>query len=287
METDANILACTDGSTYAPSIYDHAAWAADQLGLGIHVLHMINWERDATGLHNFSGTIGVDARRTLKEELVKLEEAQGRVAQAKAEAILDGARKHFEERGFSRVRLDAKHGQLAESLEQYASNSELVIIGKRGESANFERLHLGASVERVIRTCQRPVLVASRTFRRVKRFVIAYDGGPSARKAVDYVASSSLVRGLRCDLLTVGQPQGTIDGQLEEVRERLISSGIETTLHHLDGHAEEVFSRFIETHDIDLLIMGAYGHSRIRQLIVGSTTTAMVRTCRIPVLMFR
>lgn len=287
METDANILACTDGSTYAPSIYEHAAWAADRLGLAIHVLHMINWERDATGLHNFSGTIGVDARRTLKEELVKLEEAQGRVAQAKAEAILDGARKHFEGRHSARVRLDAKHGQLAESLEQYASNAELVVIGKRGESADFERLHLGASVERVIRTCQRPVLVASRTFRPVKRFIIAYDGGPSARKAIDYVSSSSLVRDLQCDLLTVGKPHGTIDAEMEEARKRLISSGIETTLHHLEGHAEEVISRFIEKHEIDLLIMGAYGHSRIRQLIVGSTTTAMVRTCRIPVLMFR
>ncbi len=31
----------------------------------------------------------------------------------------------------------------------------------------------------------------------------------------------------------------------------------------------------------------AYGHFRIRQLIIGSTTTSMVRTCQIPVLMFR
>jgi len=39
--------------------------------------------------------------------------------------------------------------------------------------------------------------------------------------------------------------------------------------------------------DIDLLIMGAYGHSRIRHLIVGSTTTAVLRSCTIPVLLLR
>ncbi len=39
--------------------------------------------------------------------------------------------------------------------------------------------------------------------------------------------------------------------------------------------------------NIHLLVMGAYGHSRIRQLMVGSTTTAMVRTSHVPVLMFR
>jgi len=38
---------------------------------------------------------------------------------------------------------------------------------------------------------------------------------------------------------------------------------------------------------IDLLLMGAYGHSRIRNLIIGSTTTSMIRSCKIPVLLFR
>jgi nucleotide-binding universal stress UspA family protein len=38
---------------------------------------------------------------------------------------------------------------------------------------------------------------------------------------------------------------------------------------------------------INLLVMGAYGHSSIRQLIVGSTTSEMIRTVKIPVLLFR
>jgi nucleotide-binding universal stress UspA family protein len=42
----------------------------------------------------------------------------------------------------------------------------------------------------------------------------------------------------------------------------------------------------VETDDIDLLVMGAYGHSRIRRLIIGSTTAEMIRLCRIPVLLF-
>ena len=36
-----------------------------------------------------------------------------------------------------------------------------------------------------------------------------------------------------------------------------------------------------------LLVMGAYGHSRIRSLIIGSTTTAMVRAVKVPVLLYR
>jgi nucleotide-binding universal stress UspA family protein len=33
--------------------------------------------------------------------------------------------------------------------------------------------------------------------------------------------------------------------------------------------------------------MGAYGHSRVRQLILGSTTTQLMRTCNVPVMLFR
>jgi nucleotide-binding universal stress UspA family protein len=36
-----------------------------------------------------------------------------------------------------------------------------------------------------------------------------------------------------------------------------------------------------------VMVMGAYGHSRIRSLVIGSTTEAMVRRCKVPVLMFR
>jgi len=33
--------------------------------------------------------------------------------------------------------------------------------------------------------------------------------------------------------------------------------------------------------------MGAYGHSRIRNLVIGSTTTEMLRSCTVPVMLFR
>jgi nucleotide-binding universal stress UspA family protein len=48
-----------------------------------------------------------------------------------------------------------------------------------------------------------------------------------------------------------------------------------------------VITREVETDAYELMIMGAFGHSRIRHLIIGSTTTEMIRSCKIPVLLFR
>ena len=53
------------------------------------------------------------------------------------------------------------------------------------------------------------------------------------------------------------------------------------------GKAEKVIPRVVASADNPLLLMGAYGHSPIRNLIVGSTTTEMIRTVHAPVLLVR
>ncbi len=55
----------------------------------------------------------------------------------------------------------------------------------------------------------------------------------------------------------------------------------------MPGEPEKVIAGTVEQEQIDLLVMGAYGHSRIRSLVIGSTTTAMIRSCLVPIFMFR
>jgi len=53
------------------------------------------------------------------------------------------------------------------------------------------------------------------------------------------------------------------------------------------GQPEEELGRLVEEEGFGMVVMGAYGHSRIRSLIIGSTTSEMVRACRVPVLLIR
>ena len=50
------------------------------------------------------------------------------------------------------------------------TDAALIVIGKRGEGADFAKLHLGSNLERVVRAMHKPVLVASRAFKPVERF---------------------------------------------------------------------------------------------------------------------
>lgn len=279
------ILTCTDGSIYATSVYDHSAWAARRLDASVHVLHMLDPHRERAAMADFSGSLGPDERDALMSELVELEESKARVAQSRGRAILRAAHKHMIDAGVNHVSTEQRHGSLVEAIEQM--DAEMVVIGKRGESADFAKLHLGANLERVIRTSHQPVLVASRAFKPIDRFLVAYDGSGSAEKAIAYAVEQPLLKGLECCLLNVGRTTSTIEREMESATARLTQAGCAVTSRILPGEPEKVIPEVVENENIQLLIMGAYGHSRIRQLILGSTTTTMVRTCRVPVLMFR
>lgn len=283
----SHLIACTDGSLYAPSVYAHSAWASTRTGLGIKVLHVLDPHRERAHKTDLSGAIGFDASSELTEELVKLEEAQSRVARLKGDAILADARRHFADAGIPQVETVQRHGSLVETLEDLEPASELVVIGKRGEHVDFAKGHLGSQVERVIRMSVKPVLVASRAFRPVERFLIAYDGGPSVTRAVEHVLSNPLLQGLPCLLLRAGRIDDKATWYLEETANRLREGGYEVTTDAVSDPPETAITAAIKDQAIDLLVMGAYGHSPIRQFILGSTTTAMVRTCHVPVLMFR
>ncbi len=55
----------------------------------------------------------------------------------------------------------------------------------------------------------------------------------------------------------------------------------------MQGQSETIVAQTVESEGIDLLVKGAYGHSRVRSLIIGSTTTGMVRSCKIPIALCR
>ena len=106
-------------------------------------------------------------------------------------------------------------------------------------------------------------------------------------KAVSYLAGNPAFNGLECQMLSVTEPTSAAKQKLENAADSLRTAGYAVETEIKAGQPEAVICEKIKSGGIDLLLMGAYGHSRIRNLIIGSTTTAMIRSCKIPVLLFR
>lgn len=281
------ILSFTDGSAYAVSVYDHTLWAARRWEAQARVMHTLNQHREKAASANFSGSLRMDAHRVLMDELVKVDRERARLMQARGEAILEEARRHFEEAGWSQLETELRHGWFVEVLEDLHNGYDLIVIGKRGENAAIEMKHLGTNIERTLRVARCPVLVTSRKFEPIEKFLIAYDGGKSSRKVLEFVAEQDLLRGLECHLLRVGEENRRNREEMDEVAERLREAGFEPRARIEDGEPTKVITRAVEEGGMDLLAMGAYGHSRAKRLLIGSTTATLARDCHVPILMCR
>ncbi|WP_339706953.1 universal stress protein [uncultured Sphingosinicella sp.] len=278
------LLACIDASPYANSVCDHAAWAAARLSASVDVLHVIQRKDAVAARRDLSGAVGLGAKSGLLEELARIDEETVRLAREQGRLLLEAAETQLREAGIA-VNLLHRHGGIVETIIEREADADVIVIGKRGASADFAKGHLGSKVERVVRASIRPVLVAARAFRPIKTVIAAFDNGPSAQKAVRFIADSPLFRDCTIRLVTAGTEAQR--GALEAAA-RDISAGCAAVTAHLEaGNAEDVITRHMNEGGGDMLVMGAYGHSPLRNMIVGSTTTTMIRTCQVPVLLFR
>lgn len=157
----------------------------------------------------------------------------------------------------------------------------------RGEAADFARAHLGSNLERVVRSLHRPILVSARSFRPIEKALIAFDGGSSVLKAIDQLSRSPILSGVTLHLVHVGNDNPSMRRQMEGAVAQLKGGGQSAELRFIEGVADKAIAGVVEADGMNMLVMGAYGHSRIRNMIIGSTTTEMIRSCKVPVILYR
>lgn len=279
------LIALIDGSIYSKSVCENAAWISGRTGAPVELLHVLG--RRETASSDLSGSIALGARTSLLQELSSLDEQRSKLAQRRGRAILEVAEEMLRAAGVETVTARLRQGDLLESVAEAERGSRGIVIGKRGEAADFAKLHLGSNLERIARSATKPVFVAARAFRPITKVLIAYDGGTSSVKAVDHMARAPLFAGLDIRLLTVGHDTSDVQRRLENAQATLRAGGHQAAIEIAVGQPETVISEVIERDGIDLLVMGAYGHSRIRTMIIGSTTAEMLRSCKVPVVLFR
>lgn len=281
------ILSCTDGSLYAPSVYAYTAWAARRTHAHapVHVIHLLDAHRERAEIADLSGHIGMDTEKALLSQLTTLEESKNRQAREKGQVIIDEARRHLTEAGLTDFVAEQLHGELIATVTAMEAEAGLVVIGQCGESQ--APLHPGSNLEQIVRDSVRPVLVVPQHFSPVTRFLIAYDGSASAEKALDFLLNQPLLKGLTCHILRTGKTDDRAAIQLQEAAGKLEAAGYAVTSHLIAGHPETVVGDVVRGADIQMLVMGAYGHSRLRQWIIGSTTTSLIKSSAVPILLFR
>ncbi len=281
-----NILAAIDSSVYATSVCGYAGWAAKRLTLPVELLHVVQRQDPVTARKDLSGVIGLGVKSDLMEELVRLSEQGSRAEIEKGRILLKAGEQLLREAGVADVTPLHRHGGVIETILEREDHARVVVMGKRGVGHEYASDHIGSMIERVVRASAKPVLVASREFAEPRHIVFAYDASPAAERALERLANSPLFDGLPITIVMAEAEDDTKRAQLAKA-EAAFASGHPVTTIMERGKAEQIIPKIVSATEHALLLMGAYGHSPIRRMIVGSTTSEMVRTVKAPVLMVR
>ncbi|WP_027997109.1 universal stress protein [Simplicispira psychrophila] len=284
----SQIYACVDGLPPTAAVVDWSVWASLRLGAPLHLLHALNQTTEMPPVGDYSGALGTEAQEILQQQLSTLDAQRYKIAQEVGRQILDGACARARSSGVPDVTHSLHYGDLVDTLLSLEADARLCVLGENHSAHAPRKLYLSHHLERVVRAIQRPILVTTAApFAPPERFVLAYDGSDTARKTVDMVARSPLLQGLPALIAMAAADTTAAHAALGQAQAVLHTAGFAVTTTLLAGDPEQALPKLLKTQGAALLVMGAYGHSRIRQLVLGSSTTALLRLSPVPVLVLR
>ncbi|KAF0159276.1 MAG: universal stress protein family protein [Syntrophaceae bacterium] len=275
------ILIPVDGSANSATAVDYGIYIAPKLEATLTGLHVIDvYLIQGPLMTDISATVGIPPYDGFFEAVeTSLKE--------KADAVL----KNFEDRcrtaGISCL-TKKNIGKISDTIIEEAENADLVLMAKKGEHFHLkEGGLLGSVAEAVIRRSGKPVIVIPESFREIESIGLAYDGSAPARKALELCLNISEKSKWPITVLIISadaQKAANLSAQVEEMAQKnladcevIISAGRE---------ADEIL-KFIAEGAVELMVMGAYGHNRLRQWLLGSTTSHIIHKSPIPVLLIR
>jgi nucleotide-binding universal stress UspA family protein len=273
------VLVPTDGSANGDIALEYGIYIALKLNAIISGLHVLDVHLlQGPLLTDISGAVGMppydgffDALETALNE--------------KADFVINNFRKRCRKAGLQ-PEIKKVIGKIDEIIIEESPNADFILMAKKGEHFHLkEGGLLGSVAEAVIRHSGKPVMITPDKFREIESMGIAYDGSPSAKKALDFSLdlSKQTEWPLTAIIITSDMEKGTrLSAQIEEAAQ---AQETDCEVIILSGKEGDEIIKFIKEDAVELIVMGAYGHNRLRELLLGSTTASVINKAPIPVLL--
>lgn len=181
-----------------------------------------------------------------------------------------------------------ENSQVPQIVTDYARLTDLTLIAVN-EAASFQQF----VAETVIFGSGRPTLVFPANPKRgslgaIEQIAVAWDfSRPAARAVADAIPLMQSAKSVRVVTVTGERPIETRRSGAELAR-HLALHGIAVTAdtEHAAGRSVgRTLADYVTAREIDLLVMGAYGHSRMREFILGGATESILNEPPAPVLL--
>ena len=177
-----------------------------------------------------------------------------------------------------------KSGYPGMELCDEARSGGMLVVGQRGENAHYKRSIVGSITEDLIRISPRPLLVCPRSQGAIHTVLFPYDGSRTAEHALQYYVNGMKGFADRFVLLLVGE-EGIEEHPVEEEQSYLKKHNVTFQVEQRKGTPDKEILEVARDVSADLILMGAHGKHKLKDFIVGSTTSHIVHKSEIPVLL--
>ena len=183
--------------------------------------------------------------------------------------------------------LDATFGGAATRFAQVARRFDISVVAQaqREQGATDELIIEGALFE-----SGRPVIVVpyiQKSGLTLERVLACWDGGRTAARAIAD-AMPFLERAKAVDLVIVAEERKNDEITGVRMSEHLTRHGVAVSVKRIakgDLAVKDVILSYAADSGADFMVMGGYGHSRLREFILGGVTRGILNSMTVPVLM--
>ena len=272
------ILVGVDGSVESEAALQYGVSLAKAFRAELHGVHVVDIVQvESPLLHDLAGAIGAAPQLNLTTLMRENLESRGQQLLTQFRQLCEAA--HI---------ACADHlvtGVVPTEITRLARDVDIVLLGRGGMHTRLSKALLGSVVETVVRSRVKPTMVSSEHYIEIRRPLLATDGSAPAMAAL--ATAIMFVRQFDLPLAVVhcASEAGRREAFLDDIEAQLTADGVTCSVDRLQGNAHEDLVSYMREHRHDLLFMGAFGHQRIVEWVLGSTTQYLLRTSPIPLVL--
>ena len=175
-------------------------------------------------------------------------------------------------------------GRVPDVVTAVGQEASLIILGRRGCRKDHGGL-LGSNAELVVRRTRQPVLLTPDDFCTPHKVVVAYGGKEIGVLALQMGVMVADLMQLPLSILTVEHNEKRLEDIQQRAKRLQPRLADQASFEHDTGEpAAAILKRAAPD---TLVVMGAYGHSRLYRMVLGSVTEQVMRAARGPLLLTR
>jgi nucleotide-binding universal stress UspA family protein len=176
----------------------------------------------------------------------------------------------------------------SDELSRMGRRFDLVVVG---QAEHDKPMPEEVVDEGVLFESGRPVIFVpfiQKTGLKLDRVLVAWDGGRAATRAIGD-AMPFLEKAKQVEVVVVGnKPPKSDEVPGADLGQHLARHGIKVTVKRITAPDIDVPSTILSyaaDSSADLIVMGGYGHSRLREFVLGGATRGLLESMTVPVLM--